>query len=48
MSGLKINFSNSKVYCIDGYKDQRLEYEEIFTYKSGDLPLKYFCVPIDK
>jgi hypothetical protein len=48
MSGLKINFIKSEVYCFGGCKNVVESYEEIFTCKSGDLPLRYLGVPIDK
>jgi hypothetical protein len=48
MSGLKINFAKSEVFCFGKCKDMQESYEEIFTCKSGALPLKYLGVPIDK
>jgi hypothetical protein len=48
MSGLKINFLKSEVYCLEKCKDEARIYEEIFTCRSGELPLKYLGVPIDK
>jgi hypothetical protein len=48
MSGLKINFLKSEVYCLGKFKDEARIYEEIFTCHSGELPLKYLGVPIDK
>jgi hypothetical protein len=48
MSGLKIIFAKYEVFCFGRCKDMRESYEEIFTCKSGVLPLKYLGVPIDK
>jgi hypothetical protein len=44
MSGLKINFHKSEIYCLGGGGD----FERIFTCKSGLLPMKYLRVPINK
>jgi hypothetical protein len=46
MSGLKINFAKSEVFCFGKCKDMRESYEDIFTCKSGVLPLKYRGVPL--
>jgi hypothetical protein len=48
MSGLKINFLKSEVFCLAAAKQNILGYEEIFTCKSWDLPLKYLGFPIHK
>jgi hypothetical protein len=46
MSGLKINFLNTMGFCLGAAKENILIYEDIFTCKSGDLPMKYLGVPI--
>jgi hypothetical protein len=46
MSGLKINFLKSEVFCLWAAKDNIFIYEEIFTCKSGELLMKYLGVPI--
>jgi hypothetical protein len=38
MSGLKINFLKSEVFCFGKCKDMREGYEEVFTCKSLTLP----------
>jgi hypothetical protein len=43
MSGLKMNFHKSDVYC-----ETRQNFEEIFTCKVGSLPMKYQGVPVDE
>jgi hypothetical protein len=48
MSGLKINFHKSEVYCLGRAKDRVRQFEEILTCKSGDLPMKYLGIPIDE
>ncbi|WVZ64778.1 hypothetical protein U9M48_014252 [Paspalum notatum var. saurae] len=46
MSGLKINYLNSKVTYIGEDKSKQEEYEQVFTCNSGSLPIKYLGVPI--
>jgi hypothetical protein len=41
MSGLKINFHKSEVYCLGEAKVRSEQFEEILTCKIGTLPLKY-------
>jgi hypothetical protein len=48
MSGLKINFHKSEVYCLGQAKNRVRQFEEILTCKSGDLPMKYLGIPIDE
>jgi hypothetical protein len=48
MSGLKINFQKSEVYCLGWAKDRVRKFEVILTCKSGDLPMKYLGIPIDE
>lgn len=48
MTGLKINFHKSKIFCLGEAVDRKLSFEEIFTSKSGSLPMKYLGVPIDE
>jgi hypothetical protein len=48
MSGHKINFLKSEVLCLGAAKDNISVYEEIFTCKSRELPMKYLGVPIHK
>jgi hypothetical protein len=48
MSGLKINFHKSKVYCLGKEKNRQDAFESIFTCQGSDLPMKYLGIPIDK
>jgi hypothetical protein len=48
MSGLKINFHKSDIYCLGGALDREEDFERIFTCNSGLLPMKYLGVPINK
>jgi hypothetical protein len=48
MSGLKINFHKSEVYCLGRAKERYKKFEEILTCKAGDLPMKYLGIPIDE
>jgi hypothetical protein len=48
MSGLKINFHKSEVYCLGQAKNRVRQFEEILTCKFGDLPMKYLGIPIDE
>ena len=48
MSGLKINFHKSDIYCLGDAQVSASVFEEILTCKSGTLPMKYLGVPVDK
>ena len=48
MSGLKINFDKSELYCFGEAEDRKMQYEMIFSCVSGQLPMKYLGIPIDK
>lgn len=48
VSGLKINFLKSEIFCIGSAGMRQGVYEEIFTCKVGDLPLKYLSIPVDR
>jgi hypothetical protein len=47
MSGLKINFHKSEIYCLGEAKEIEDMYADIFTCPVGNLPIKYLGVPID-
>jgi hypothetical protein len=47
MSGLKINFHKSEIYCFGNAKEIEDLYTDIFTCPIGNLPMKYLGVPID-
>jgi hypothetical protein len=47
MSGLKINFQKSEVYCFGNANNNKNAYAEIFTCPIKNLPMSYLGVPID-
>ena len=47
MSGLKINFHKSEIYCFGKAKEIEDMYANIFTCPIGNLSMKYLGVPID-
>jgi hypothetical protein len=47
MSGLKINFHKSEIFCFGKAKEIDYLYADIFTCPIGSLPMKYLGVPID-
>jgi hypothetical protein len=47
MSGLKINFHNSEIYCLGEAKEIKEVYVDILTCPIGNLSMKYLRVPID-
>jgi hypothetical protein len=47
MSGLKINFHKSEVYCFGDANNNKDAYTEIFTCPIKILPICYLGVPID-
>jgi hypothetical protein len=48
ISGLKINFHKSEIYCLGAAKEKAQYYSEIFTFPVADLPMKYLGMPIDE
>jgi hypothetical protein len=46
LSGLKINFHKSELFCFEKAKDSQNEYKEIFGCAIGALPFKYLGIPI--
>lgn len=46
MSGLKINFHKSDLYCLGNAIDIGCQLEEIFTCKLGTFPFRYLGVPL--
>jgi hypothetical protein len=47
MSGLKINFHKSQVYCFSEANEVKELYANIFICPISNLPVKYLRVPID-
>ncbi|KAG8086542.1 hypothetical protein GUJ93_ZPchr0010g7976 [Zizania palustris] len=48
MSGLKINFHKSEVYCVGMNDRRKADICQILTCNMGDLPMKYLGLPINK
>ena len=48
MSGLKINFHKSEVFCMGSAQEKTQSFERILTCKSGKFPLKYLGIPVDE
>ena len=46
LSGLKINFHKSEIYCFGQAKEMQAEYCRIFGCVTGELPFKYLGIPI--
>jgi len=46
VSGLKINFHKSELFCFGNAQDHLDQYVELFGYKSGDFPIRYLRIPI--
>ena len=46
LSGLKINFHKSEIFCFGNAKEMEQQYKQIFGCESGSLPFKYLGVPI--
>jgi hypothetical protein len=48
MSGLKVNFNKSEVFCLGGGQEKEEMYCHILTCRRGTLAMKYLGIPIDK
>jgi hypothetical protein len=46
LSGLKINFHKSEIYCFGKAKEVEDQYRQIFGCESGSLPFRYLGIPI--
>jgi hypothetical protein len=46
LSGLKINFYKSEIFCFGNAKDLEYRYKQIFGCESDSLPFRYLGVPI--
>jgi hypothetical protein len=46
LSGLKINFHKSEIYCFGRAKEIEGEYKELFGCEAGSFPFKYLGIPI--
>jgi hypothetical protein len=48
ISGLKINFHKSEIFCLGNAKERAQRYSEIFTCPTAELPMKYLGMPVDE
>jgi hypothetical protein len=48
ISGLKINFHKSEIFCLGEAKERAQSYSEIFTCPTAELPMKYLGMPVDE
>lgn len=48
MSGLKVTFRKSELYCFGEAVNKQTEHSTIFTCDVGSLPFKYLGINIDK
>ena len=46
LSGLKINFHKSELFCFGRAKDEQQAYKEFFGCELGSLPFTYLGIPI--
>ena len=46
LSGMKINFHKSEIFCFGKAKDIEHQYRQILGCESGALPFKYLGIPI--
>jgi hypothetical protein len=46
LSGLKINFHKSEIFCFGKAKEMETQYKHIFGCEAGNLPFRYLGVPI--
>src|SRR6266540_1383109 len=46
LSGLKINFHKSEIFCFGKAKDDEQHYKQILGCESGSLPFRYLGIPI--
>ena len=45
LSGLKINFNKSELFCIGRAKEEQEAYKELFVCELGSLPFTYLGIP---
>jgi hypothetical protein len=46
ISGLKINFHKSEIFCFGNANDHELQYEELFGCKTSSYPFRYLGIPM--
>jgi hypothetical protein len=48
LSGLKINFHKSEIFCYGGAKEFQDEYIELFGCNVGEYPFRYLGIPMHR
>jgi hypothetical protein len=46
MSGLKINYHKSELFCFGQAKDEESQYEQLFRCQIGSYPFRYLGIPM--
>jgi hypothetical protein len=46
LSGLKINFHKSEIFCFGEAKEHESQYEQLFGCKKGSFPFRYLGIPM--
>jgi hypothetical protein len=46
LSGLKINFHKSEIFCFGDAKDSECVYSQLFGCHTGTYPFKYLGIPM--
>jgi hypothetical protein len=46
LSGLKINFQKSEIFCFGKAKEEEEQYKQLFGCESGSLPFRYLGISI--
>ena len=46
LSGLKINFHKSEIFCFGKGKEHEAEYSQLFGYEVGKFPFRYLGLPM--
>jgi hypothetical protein len=46
LSGLKINFHKSELFCFGETRERTGEYVELFGCKEGEFPFRYLGIPM--
>jgi len=46
LSGLKINFHKSEIFCFGEAKNYESQYMELFGCNTGSFPIRYLGIPI--
>jgi hypothetical protein len=46
LSGLKVNFHKSEIFCFCKAKEEEEQYKQLFGCETGSLPFRYLGIPI--